>query len=115
MIDKLRKKIAIRLAAYQRMVSSYYNERVYHRALEEGDLVLKKFSITTNLKKEGKLRDNFEGAHKIQKILGANTCAIVIARRDTWKDLEHYTLEEVLPSSHRDWNSLEFLIMLLPP
>jgi len=57
-IDELREKTFIQLEAYQRWVSSYYNERVCHQLLEEGDLVLRRSIITNAFKDEGKLKPN---------------------------------------------------------
>lgn len=74
MMDELREKTTIWLAACQRRVSSYYNERVHHRAFEESDLVLRKLAITNAFREEGKLQPNWEGSYRIQKMLGANTC-----------------------------------------
>ena len=76
MIDELRDKAVTQLAAYQRRVSSYYNERVKPREFREGDLVLRKTVITNTLREEGKLRPNWEGPYRIQKMLGPNTCVL---------------------------------------
>ncbi|XP_052185169.1 uncharacterized protein LOC127796808 [Diospyros lotus] len=76
LLDELREKAAIQLAAYRIRFSNYYNERVRPRKLEEGDLVLRKAAITNALREEGKLRPNWEGSYKIRKMLGPNTCIL---------------------------------------
>ncbi|GAV58524.1 hypothetical protein CFOL_v3_02057, partial [Cephalotus follicularis] len=40
LVEELRDKAAIRVAAYQQRVSRYYNKRVSPRPLRQGDLVL---------------------------------------------------------------------------
>ena len=42
LIDELRDQAYIRLEAYHRRVAKYYNTRVWNRALQLGDLVLRK-------------------------------------------------------------------------
>jgi len=54
-MDELKEKETIRLATYQRRVSSNYNKRVCYREFEESDLVLKKLAITNAFREEGKL------------------------------------------------------------
>ena len=56
MIDERRENAAIQLATYQRRVSNYYNKRVCHKTFEEGDLVLRKSTITNALREDGKLQ-----------------------------------------------------------
>ena len=43
---------------------------------QEGDLVLRKAVITNALKEEGKLRPNWEGPYRVQRMLGPNTCVL---------------------------------------
>jgi len=60
-LNKLREKATTQLAAYQKRISSYYNEKVHPQTFQEIDLVLKKTAITNALRKEGKIKPNWEG------------------------------------------------------
>jgi len=48
----------MQLAAYKRRISNYYNEKVLPRTFQEGDLVLRKTSITNTLRKEGRTENS---------------------------------------------------------
>jgi len=50
--------------------------KVHPRTFQEGDLVLRKTVITNALREKGKLRLNWEGPYRIQKMLGPNTCVL---------------------------------------
>ena len=76
LLDELRERAAVQLAAYQRRIAGYYNAKVHSRTFQEGDLVLRKTVITNALKKEGKLRPNWEGPYRVQRMLGPNTCVL---------------------------------------
>ena len=66
----------MRIIAYQRRIVSYYNSQVRNRPMEEGDLVLRKSSVTSALQGDGKLQANWEGPYRIMKLIGPNTCIL---------------------------------------
>ncbi|GAV75291.1 hypothetical protein CFOL_v3_18770, partial [Cephalotus follicularis] len=68
LVEELRNKAAIRVAAYQQRVSRYYNKRVNPRPLREGDLVLRNATIADPTDTRGKLVPNWEGPYKVKKV-----------------------------------------------
>ncbi|GAV87338.1 hypothetical protein CFOL_v3_30764, partial [Cephalotus follicularis] len=73
LVEELKDKAAIRVAAYQQKVSRYYNKRVKPRPLREGDLVLKNATIANPTGTRGKLAPNWEGPYKVKKVLRPGT------------------------------------------
>ncbi|GAV58507.1 hypothetical protein CFOL_v3_02040 [Cephalotus follicularis] len=69
LVEELRDKATIRVAAYQQRVSGYYNKRVNSRPLREGDLVLRSAVIADPTRTRGKLAPNWEGPYKLKKVL----------------------------------------------
>ncbi|GAV56535.1 hypothetical protein CFOL_v3_00077 [Cephalotus follicularis] len=69
LVEELRDKATIKVAAYQQRVSRYYNKRVDPRPLREGDLVLRNTVIADPTGTRGKLTPNWEGPHKVKKVL----------------------------------------------
>ncbi|GAV80494.1 hypothetical protein CFOL_v3_23955, partial [Cephalotus follicularis] len=73
LVEELRDKAAIRVAAYQQRVSRYYNKRVSPRPLRQGDLVLRKAAVTDPTGTRGKLAPTWEGPYKIKRVLRPGT------------------------------------------
>ncbi|GAV66648.1 hypothetical protein CFOL_v3_10158, partial [Cephalotus follicularis] len=73
LVKDLRDKAAIRVAAYQQRVGSYYNKRVNPRPLREGDLVLRNMVIADPTGTRGKLAPNWEGPYKVKMVLRLGT------------------------------------------
>ncbi|GAV70194.1 hypothetical protein CFOL_v3_13692, partial [Cephalotus follicularis] len=73
LVEELREKEAIRVAAYQQRVSRYYNKRVNPRPLREGNLVLRNAAIVDPTGTRGKLAYNCEGPYKMKKVLRPET------------------------------------------
>ncbi|GAV71094.1 hypothetical protein CFOL_v3_14588 [Cephalotus follicularis] len=69
LVEELRDKAAIIVAAYQQRVSCYYSKRVNPRPLREGDLVLRNATIADPTGTRGKLAPNWEGPYKVNKML----------------------------------------------
>ncbi|GAV56605.1 hypothetical protein CFOL_v3_00147 [Cephalotus follicularis] len=69
LVEELRDKTAIRIAAYQQRVSRYYNKRVSPRPLRQGDLVLRNSAIADPTGNRGKLAPSWEGPYKIKRVL----------------------------------------------
>ncbi|GAV60028.1 hypothetical protein CFOL_v3_03559, partial [Cephalotus follicularis] len=69
LVEELRDKAAIKVAAYQQMVSRYYNKKVNPRPLKEGDLVLHNSAIVDPTGTRGKLAPNWEGPYKVKRVL----------------------------------------------
>ncbi|GAV88991.1 hypothetical protein CFOL_v3_32412 [Cephalotus follicularis] len=69
LVEELRDKAAIKVAAYQHRVSRYYNKKVNPRPLKEGDLVLRNAAITDLTCTRGKLAPNWEGPYKVKRVL----------------------------------------------
>ncbi|GAV63642.1 hypothetical protein CFOL_v3_07160, partial [Cephalotus follicularis] len=69
LVEELRNKAAIRVAAYQQRVSRYYNKRVSPRPLRQGDLVLRNSAIADPTSTKGKLAPTLEGPYKIKRVL----------------------------------------------
>ncbi|GAV87831.1 hypothetical protein CFOL_v3_31257 [Cephalotus follicularis] len=69
LVEELRDKATIRVAAYQQRVSQYYNKRVNPRPLREGDLVLRNAAIADLTSTRGKLAPNWEGPYKMKRML----------------------------------------------
>jgi len=83
LIEELRDKESMQLAAYQKRVSNYYNMRVFHRPLQKGNLMLRKAVVTNAFREEEKFRSSWEGPYRIQKMLGPNTCILQMLQRET--------------------------------
>ncbi|GAV64707.1 hypothetical protein CFOL_v3_08225 [Cephalotus follicularis] len=60
LMEELREKAAIKVAAYQQRVSRYYNKMVNPRPLKEGGLVLRNTTIVDPTGTRGKLSPNWE-------------------------------------------------------
>ncbi|GAV59094.1 hypothetical protein CFOL_v3_02627, partial [Cephalotus follicularis] len=73
LVEELRDKAAIKVAAYQQRVSRYYNKRVNPRPLKKGDLVLRNAAIADLIDTRGKLALNWEGPYKIKRVLRPGT------------------------------------------
>ncbi|GAV58361.1 hypothetical protein CFOL_v3_01895 [Cephalotus follicularis] len=73
LVEELRDKATIRVAAYQKRVSRYYNKRVNPRPLREGDLVLRNATIADPTGTRGKLAPNWEGPYKVKRVLRPGT------------------------------------------
>ncbi|GAV76490.1 hypothetical protein CFOL_v3_19964, partial [Cephalotus follicularis] len=69
LVEELREKAVIKVAAYQQRVSHYYNKRVNPRPLREGDLVLHNVAIADPTRTRGKLAPNWEGPYKVKRVL----------------------------------------------
>ncbi|GAV71535.1 hypothetical protein CFOL_v3_15027 [Cephalotus follicularis] len=69
LVEELRDKSTIRVAAYQQRVSRCYNKRVNPSPLKEGDLVLRNAAIADPTGTRGKLAPNWEGPYKVKKVL----------------------------------------------
>ncbi|GAV67028.1 hypothetical protein CFOL_v3_10537, partial [Cephalotus follicularis] len=69
LVEEIRDKAAIKVAAYQQRVSRYYNKRVNPRPLREGDLVLRNSAIADPTGTRGKLAPNWEGPYKVKRVL----------------------------------------------
>ena len=63
LIEEQRDYTAMRIAAYHRRITSYYNSQVRNRPMEEGNLILQNFAITSALWGDEKLRANCEGPY----------------------------------------------------
>ncbi|XP_052206796.1 uncharacterized protein LOC127811125 [Diospyros lotus] len=83
LIEEQRDNAAMKVAAYQRRITSYFNSRVKNRPMKERDLVLRRSVVTNALKDDGKLRANWEGPYRILKLIGPNTCILQTLSRDT--------------------------------
>ncbi|GAV64518.1 hypothetical protein CFOL_v3_08036 [Cephalotus follicularis] len=70
LMEELRDKAAIRVAAYQQRVSRY---RINPRPLREGDLVLRNASIVDPTNTKGKLAPNWEGPYKVKMVFRPRT------------------------------------------
>ncbi|GAV87659.1 hypothetical protein CFOL_v3_31085 [Cephalotus follicularis] len=73
LVEELREKAAIKVAAYQQRVGRYYNKRVHPRPLREGDLVLRNSAIADPSDTRGKLAPNWEGPYKVKRVLRPGT------------------------------------------
>ncbi|GAV81798.1 rve domain-containing protein [Cephalotus follicularis] len=73
LVEELRDKAAIKVAAYQQRVSRYYNKRVNPRPLREGVLVLHNAAIADPTATRGKLAPNWEGPYKMKRVLRPGT------------------------------------------
>ncbi|GAV80972.1 hypothetical protein CFOL_v3_24431 [Cephalotus follicularis] len=73
LVEELRDKTVIRVAAYQQRVNCYYNKRVNPRPLREGDLVLRNVTIADLTGTRGKLAPNWEGPYKVKKVFQPGT------------------------------------------
>ncbi|GAV77088.1 hypothetical protein CFOL_v3_20560 [Cephalotus follicularis] len=73
LVEELRDKTKIRVAAYQQRVSRYYNKRVNPRPLREGDLILRIAAIADPTGNKGKLAPNWDGPYKVKKVLRPET------------------------------------------
>ncbi|GAV62002.1 hypothetical protein CFOL_v3_05527, partial [Cephalotus follicularis] len=73
LVEELRDKADIRVAAYKQRVSRYYNKRVNPRPLREGDLVLRNAAIADPTSTRGKLAPNWEGSYQVKKVLRPGT------------------------------------------
>ncbi|GAV58513.1 rve domain-containing protein [Cephalotus follicularis] len=68
LVEELRDKAPIRVAAYQQRVSRYYNKRVNPRPLREGDLVLRNVAIADPTGTRGKLAPHSDRPYKVKKV-----------------------------------------------
>ncbi|GAV87834.1 hypothetical protein CFOL_v3_31260 [Cephalotus follicularis] len=73
LVEELKDKAVIRVAAYQQRVSRYYNKRVSPRPLRQVDLVLRNSAITDPTSTKGKLSPTWEGPYKIKKVFHPGT------------------------------------------
>ena len=68
LLDEKRERAEIRQAAYKLQVSKYYNQRVNHKSFLPGNLVLRRFTVSTKEPNTGKLGPTWEGHYKVTKI-----------------------------------------------
>ncbi|GAV78720.1 hypothetical protein CFOL_v3_22185 [Cephalotus follicularis] len=73
LVEELRDKATIRVAAYQQRVSRYYNKRVSPRPLRQGDLVRRNSAIADPTGTKGKLAPTWEGPYEIKRVLRPGT------------------------------------------
>ncbi|GAV76363.1 hypothetical protein CFOL_v3_19838 [Cephalotus follicularis] len=73
LVEELRDKATIKVVAYQKRVSRYYNKRVNPRPLKEGDLVIRNATIADPTCTRGKLAPNWEGPYKVKRVLRPGT------------------------------------------
>ncbi|GAV68039.1 hypothetical protein CFOL_v3_11542, partial [Cephalotus follicularis] len=73
LVEELKDKAAIRVAAYQQRVSHYYNKRVSPIPLRQGDLVLHNSAIADPTDTRGKLAPTWEGPYKIKRVIRPGT------------------------------------------
>ncbi|GAV76270.1 hypothetical protein CFOL_v3_19745 [Cephalotus follicularis] len=73
LVEELRDKATIKVAAYQQRVGRYYNKRVHPRPLREGDLILRNSAIADPTSTRGKLAPNWEGAYKVKRVIRPGT------------------------------------------
>ncbi|GAV63005.1 hypothetical protein CFOL_v3_06527, partial [Cephalotus follicularis] len=73
LVEELRDKAAIKVAAYQQRVGRYYNKRVHPRPLRERDLVLRNSAIVDPTGTRGKLAPNWEETYKVKRVLHPRT------------------------------------------
>ncbi|GAV62595.1 hypothetical protein CFOL_v3_06118, partial [Cephalotus follicularis] len=73
LVEELRDKAVIGVAAYQQRVSCYYNKRVSPRPLRQGDLVLRNSAVADPTGTRGKLAPAWEGPYKIKRVLRPGT------------------------------------------
>ncbi|GAV92406.1 hypothetical protein CFOL_v3_35785 [Cephalotus follicularis] len=73
LVEELRDKEALIVAAYQQRVSRYYNKRVNPRPLKERDLILRNATVVDPTGTKGKLAPNWEGPCKVKKVLQPGT------------------------------------------
>ncbi|GAV67474.1 hypothetical protein CFOL_v3_10979 [Cephalotus follicularis] len=73
LVEELRDKATIRVAAYQQRVSRYYNKRVNPRPLKEGDLILHNAVIADPIGTRGTLAPNWVGPYKVRRVLRPRT------------------------------------------
>nr|XP_033517625.1 uncharacterized protein LOC117281877 [Nicotiana tomentosiformis] len=70
LLDESREASLVRLAAQKQQIERYYNLRANLRYFNIGDLVLRKYILSTQNPNEGKLGSNWEGLYQITKITG---------------------------------------------
>ncbi|GAV73544.1 hypothetical protein CFOL_v3_17028 [Cephalotus follicularis] len=73
LVEELREKATVKVAAYQQRVSRYYNKRVHPRPLREGDLVLRNSAIADPTATRGKLAPSWEGPYKVKRVFRPRT------------------------------------------
>ncbi|GAV64660.1 hypothetical protein CFOL_v3_08178 [Cephalotus follicularis] len=73
LVEELRDKVTIRVAAYQQRASRCYNKRVNPRPLRKGDLVLRNAAIADPTGTRGKLAPNWEGPYMVKRVLRPGT------------------------------------------
>ncbi|GAV64906.1 hypothetical protein CFOL_v3_08421 [Cephalotus follicularis] len=72
-VEDIRDKAAIKVAAYQQRVDRYYNNRVHPQPLREGNLVLRNSAIADPTGTRGKLAPNWEGPYKVKRVPRSGT------------------------------------------
>ncbi|KAK3003723.1 hypothetical protein RJ639_019794 [Escallonia herrerae] len=70
LLDERREQAAMRLAAYQHLVSKFYDQRVRPQMFRVGDLVLRRIEASAPRDAIGKLAPNWEGPYKVVKLGG---------------------------------------------
>lgn len=66
-------KASLQMEAYQQRMMKYHNAKVRLRSFDNGDLVLWKVSIATQIPGDGKLGPNWEGPYRVTKSTQNNT------------------------------------------
>ncbi|GAV81642.1 hypothetical protein CFOL_v3_25096, partial [Cephalotus follicularis] len=73
LVEELRDKATIKVAAYQQRVSRFYNKMVNPQPLKERDLVLRNAAVADPTGTKGKLAPNWEGPYKVKRVLRPGT------------------------------------------
>lgn len=79
LMEEKRNEASLRMAAYQQRIMRYHKAHARLRGFQNGELVLRKVSIATQIPRDGKLGPNWEGPYRVIQI--------------TWKDT--YYLESM--------------------
>ncbi|XP_074323758.1 uncharacterized protein LOC141660672 [Apium graveolens] len=69
MLEEIRSKAQLRIAAYQQRVARHYNTKVKARPLQVGDLVRRRVMPNTKVQAHGILGANWEGPYKVRAVL----------------------------------------------
>ncbi|XP_074347042.1 uncharacterized protein LOC141685863 [Apium graveolens] len=73
LLDKVRMKSQLKLAAYQQRIARYFNKKVKSVPHKVGDLVLRKVMPNTKITQHGVLGANWECPYSIKAILWKGT------------------------------------------
>lgn len=73
LLEEKRDDTSIRMTAYQQRMMEYHNVQVHQRGFQNGDLILQKVSIATQVLRDKKLGPNWEGPYRITGIAKKDT------------------------------------------